>query len=523
MSGCYANEEEEADLLRTYVQNNFSEMLPKVDLDELLQGRFGTETYSCDVRTISQVIDEHQIQCIDLLKVDVEKSELDVLLGIREEHWPRIRQVVVEVHDHGDRLTTVTSLLSDHGFRVNARQEPALRNSAIYTVYAVEQTPNSSLRSETRAKPAAAKQETEDHLRLVILGGDALDPRAIRRWVARNRHRVQLFNMYGITETTVHVTHQEILDRHCRASEFQSPIGRPLQDLQVFVLDGDLQLLPIGVTGELCVSGAGLARGYLNRPGLTAARFVPHPFATTPGERLYRTGNLAQFSSDGTLEYLGRADRQVKVRAHRIELGEIETVLRQHVAVKEALAIVRTVDVNDQRLVAYVTLRQGSRFSRSQLATYLKGRMPAYMIPSAIIEIDAIPLGPNGKVEIEKLPSEPSTSHALDAPRPGVEEEIMQIWRRVLRVDAISRHANFFDSGGHSLLLPLLLKDMRELNSRITMVDLFEYPTIETLAGRVRGTTKRAPEWGSIDITVGRARQGKHNLVQQRALRKVSP
>ncbi len=238
-------------------------------------------------------------------------------------------------------------------------------------------------------------------LRLVIFGGEALEMRSLRGWFERHGdEQPRLVNMYGITETTVHVTYRPLsLADLGRASV----IGEAIEDLQVYVLDGHGQPAPLGVSGELFVGGAGVARGYLGRPELTAERFVPDPFSAEPGARLYRSGDLARRLPDGELEYLGRGDRQVKIRGFRIELGEIEAALLAHAEVREAVVTVREDTPDDKKLVAYISAPEANSRTSYRLRKDLRERLPEYMVPSTFVFLNRLPLTPNGKVDVRAL------------------------------------------------------------------------------------------------------------------------
>ena len=259
-----------------------------------------------------------------------------------------------------------------------------------YSVTVLNQTPSSfyQLDAVDGSLDRARRLST---LRLVIFGGEALDAHRLAGWLARrDEDHPRLVNMYGITETTVHVTW-----RHIRASDVdvarQSVIGRPLNDLEAYLLQGDMQPAPIGVAGELHIGGAGLARGYLGRPDLTAERFVPNPFGAA-GERLYRTGDLARYREDGDIEFLGRIDHQVKIRGFRIELGEIEAALMRLPQLREVVVMAREDIPGDKRLVAYAVAAEGAALETAALRASLARELPDYMIPSAFVALDALPL-----------------------------------------------------------------------------------------------------------------------------------
>jgi amino acid adenylation domain-containing protein len=346
-------------------------------------------------------------------------------------------------------------------------------------------------------------------LRLVIFGGEALELQSLTSWLDRHGdHQPQVINMYGITETTVHVTYRRLTadDVHQAAG---SLVGGPIADLQVYILDRYSQPVPIGVPGQIYVGGAGVARGYLNRPEWTAARFVPDPFSTKPGARLYKSGDLARYLPNGDIEYLGRIDHQVKIRGFRIELGEIEAVLSQHPGVQEAVVVAREeaedggsrmedrpahstihspkARSHSKQLVAYVVAGNDSSLTVSELRSFLKEKLPPYMVPSAVVVLDALPLTPNGKVNRNALPAPDEARPELEAthvaPRTALEQAIAAVWQDVLHLKKVGVHDSFFDLGGHSLLMVQAHRQLREaLNINISMIDLFKYPTISSLA-----------------------------------------
>ncbi|HEV3051065.1 MAG TPA: amino acid adenylation domain-containing protein, partial [Longimicrobium sp.] len=315
-------------------------------------------------------------------------------------------------------------------------------------------------------------------LRNVIFGGEALEPASLREWVERRgADTPRLVNMYGITETTVHVTYR-LLSREDVFGGSGSPIGRAIPDLRLYVLDPAQRPVPIGVPGELYVGGAGVARGYLNRPELTAARFVDDPFA--PG-RLYRSGDRVRWVADGTLEYLGRLDEQVKIRGFRIELGEIEAALRQAPGVRDCTVIVREDETGDRRLVAYVVGEAAAEALRDRL----RQSLPEYMVPSAFVALDALPLTANGKLDRKALPAPEfaSAEEGYVAPRTRVEEVLARIWAEVLGLERVSVEDSFFDLGGHSLLATRVVSRIREVfDLEMLPWALFEHRTIAGLA-----------------------------------------
>ncbi|RKH24614.1 AMP-binding enzyme, partial [Corallococcus sicarius] len=257
-------------------------------------------------------------------------------------------------------------------------------------------------------------------------------------------------------------------------------IGRPLPNVRVYVLDRNLHPVPTGVPGELFIGGEGVARGYLGRPELTADRFIPDAFAATPGARLYRTGDVARWRADGTLDYLGRADFQVKVRGFRIELGEIEATLLQHPEVREAVVLAREDVPGDKRLVAYVTALEGHALEADTLKAHLKQHVPEYMVPSAFLVLEALPLNTNGKVDRKALPAPLGTAltSSYVAPSTPTEEQLAALFTQVLRVERVGIHDNFFALGGHSLLATQLVSRVRATFRReLPLRALFEAPT----------------------------------------------
>jgi amino acid adenylation domain-containing protein len=268
------------------------------------------------------------------------------------------------------------------------------------------------------------------------------------------------------------------------------PIGQPIANTKIYILDPYQECVPIGVIGELCISGDGLTRGYLHRPELTAEKFIPNPFSEEPGARLYKTGDLARYLPDGNIEFLGRLDHQVKIRGFRVELEEVETVLAQHPKVREAVVLAREDTPGDKRLVAYVVPRQEPAPTINELRSFLKEKLPEYMIPSAFVLLDALPLTPNGKIDRNALPvpdhNRPELEVNFVAPRTPLEEIIAEIWAEVLKVEKVGIHDNFFDLGGHSLLATQVMSRLREaLRVDLPLRALFEAPTIVELAFRI--------------------------------------
>src|SRR5215213_4758559 len=305
--------------------------------------------------------------------------------------------------------------------------------------------------------------------------------------------------MYGITETTVHVTVREVTKADVE-QQAGSVIGRALADLQLYVLDSRMKPVPVGVAGEVYVGGAGLARGYLNRPALTAEKFVPHPFSEREGERLYRTGDVGKWLHDGGLEYLGRLDEQVKLRGFRIELGEIEAVLSRHEAVREAVVVVQRVN-DDQRLVAYVVGEESLK--SGALRQYLKSVLPEYMVPQVLVQLERLPLTENGKVDRRALPAVEHVreeTELVEAQTP-VEEVLTGIWSEVLGVP-VGVADDFFELGGHSLLATQVMSRVREaFGVEVGLRELFERPTVKGLGQSIEQALRQGAGIPALPIT----------------------
>jgi amino acid adenylation domain-containing protein len=352
-------------------------------------------------------------------------------------------------------------------------------------VTVLNQTP-SAFRPLTAADQAAHGRAALC-LRLVIFGGEALELESLRPWFLRHGdNKPQLVNMYGITETTVHVTYRpiELVDLDSAPG---SVIGRPIPDLRLYILEPNGQPAPPGVPGEICVGGAGVAKGYLNNPELTAQKFIRDPFASQPDARLYRSGDLARFLPNGDIEYLGRIDQQVKIRGFRIELGEIESNLLRHGAVREAVVLAREDQPGEKRLVAYVVADRSTPALGPELRTFLKQRLPEYSIPSVFVVLDSLPLTPHGKVDRRALPSpsgdRPEVATPYVAPKTPNEIELARIWTQVLRLDRIGVHDQFFDVGGHSLLAVQVMSRCNQVFPvKLPLRRIFETPTIAGLA-----------------------------------------
>ena len=341
-------------------------------------------------------------------------------------------------------------------------------------------------------RQAAPKQLKS--LRSVIVAGEPCPLELPRRHfeAMSDAAHTSLYNEYGPTEATVWTT---VYKCDPGDSTTTVPIGRPVSNVQTYVLDDAHQPVPVGVVGELYVGGEGLARGYLNSPAQTAERFVPHPFSLEPGARLYATGDLARYLPGGDLDYLGRRDHQVKVRGYRIELGEIEMALMDHPAVREAAVIV----TDERRVVAYLTVIGPTPPTTEELRDSLRTRLPEYMLPSQFVLLDQMPLGRNGKLDRSALPalgaSRPTLTVAYAIPQTPLEQTIAEVWQEFLRLETVGVNDVFFDLGGHSLLLVLVHEELQQrLGREVPIADLFKFPTVRALAQHLSGTPEQKEE-----------------------------
>ncbi|MFF5025539.1 amino acid adenylation domain-containing protein [Streptomyces collinus] len=354
-------------------------------------------------------------------------------------------------------------------------------------VTVLNQTP-SAFRGLQEAVALAGLRPGALAVRTVVFGGEALDVTELAPWFERfGDRRPSLVNMYGITETTVHVTYRPVR-AHEGPGARRSPIGRPLGDLRLYLLDADLNQVPIGTPGQLYVSGAGLARGYLGRPGLTAERFLPDPLATEPGSRMYRTGDLARYDADGELEFLGRVDEQVKIRGHRIEPGEIEAALAGQPEVESSLVIAhRRPREREARLVAYVAPRAGHVVEVAELRARLGRTLPGYMVPAVFVPLDAFPMTANGKIDRRALP-DPDAHGARVAgeyvnPRSRTEQIVAETWAEVLGLPKVGALDNFFELGGDSIRAIKVVGALRRRGIDLTVQNLLVHQSVEGLAG----------------------------------------
>jgi amino acid adenylation domain-containing protein len=329
---------------------------------------------------------------------------------------------------------------------------------------------------------AQAQSSTAHRLRQVIFGGESLDVSILEHWYARNApDRTQLANMYGITETTVHVTYRALTPADVQVTGGGSPIGQRIADLAVYILDSQGAPVPVGVVGEMHVGGAGVARGYLNRPDLTAQRFVPDRFAPAAGARMYRTGDLGRWRSDGTLEFVGRNDKQVKIRGFRIELGEIEAQIRRCPSIREAVVLVQ-----DNRLIAYVCVRDPERPpSSEELRSVAADQLPEHMVPAAFVQLDTWPLTANGKLDVAALPIPDSEAFArrdYEAPVGPIESALAEVWQALLGLERIGRQDHFFQLGGHSLLIVQMIDRLEKRGLSLEVRSVFATPRLTDLA-----------------------------------------
>ncbi|MHC5820978.1 MAG: amino acid adenylation domain-containing protein, partial [Nostoc sp.] len=334
---------------------------------------------------------------------------------------------------------------------------------------------------------ATANLTLPDSLRLVIIGGETAKTKHLETWLQQVDQQVHLINSYGPTETTIVATLCEL----SASTAYEVPIGRGIANIQTYVLDPYLQLVPIGTPGELYIGGVGVARGYLNRPDLTAGKFIPNPYSSKPGERLYQTGDLVRYLPDGNLEFLGRIDHQVKIRGFRIELGEVEALLNQHPIVRQAVVIAHDDGSDHKRLVAYIVGQGHLETAKAhqlvpQLRDFLREKLPKYMVPTVFMFLDTLPLTLNGKVNHRVLPPPEADSSDKDlyvAPQTELEQIIASTWQTVLGLEKVSINDNFFDLGGHSLLISQVNAQLREqLQRDISVVEMFQYPSISLLA-----------------------------------------
>jgi surfactin family lipopeptide synthetase A len=348
------------------------------------------------------------------------------------------------------------------------------------------------------------------NLRIAIVAGEACPAEVAQRWSAGRK----CFNFYGPTECSIWSTYAE-----CFPDTTQPPIGRPIPGVTALVLDREMQPVPIAIPGELYIGGLGVGRGYLRRDELTTSRFVSDP--ANPSERLYRTGDVVRWLPDGSLDYLGRADHQVKLRGFRIELQEIETNLLQHPAVENAAVVLSGQEQADRYLLAFVSCRNEHQVSGPELREYLSARLPRFMVPARFTVLDRMPMTLNGKLDRSSLPHSDVVAQSaefvpLDT---DAERSVAQIWSEILNVKTIGVHDNFFDLGGHSLLLTRVHNELRSrMNADISIADLFRYPTVRALAEYLNNGTNQQ----SVEKARDRGEIRRESTKRQRELRSAA-
>lgn len=338
----------------------------------------------------------------------------------------------------------------------------------------------------------------------LFLGGERLSEELVSKSLTA-LPALEVWNLYGPTETTANASNVKIV------SSDKVTIGNPVSNTEIYLLDNHLQPVPVGVIGEIYIGGVGLARGYLNRPDLTAELFIASPFGALPGARMYRTGDLARYLPDGRIDFIGRIDHQVKIRGFRIELGEIESTLNQHPAVRESVVLARE-DSGDRRLAAYIVAAQQPAPSTDNLRSFLKQKLPDYMLPTAFVFLDSLPLTPNGKVDRRALPapdqSRPEPEESYVAPRTQVEDRLAKIWTEVLRLERVGIHDNFFNLGGHSLKATQVMSRLCEVfQVEMPLRKLFEHPTVAGLAESLEANRRTSNQPRRLDVNTTTVRE----------------
>jgi acyl-coenzyme A synthetase/AMP-(fatty) acid ligase/acyl carrier protein len=327
----------------------------------------------------------------------------------------------------------------------------------------------------------------DNRLRLILTTGEVLRWDVPQAWQDKLKHQAKLINLYSQTETAGSVAYYPIPAEFADKSG-AVPLGRPLENAQIYLLDEQLKPVPLGETGELYVGGSRLARGYLNQPDLTAEKFISNPFSSEPNTRLYKTGDLARYLPDGTLETLGRSDFQVKIRGFRVELSEVEAAIDQHAAISKT--IVAAHPPENPHLIAYLVPQQGQLPTVSELHNFLKTKLPDYMIPATFIFIDAFPLNPNDKLDRQALPApgktRPILETAYQGPESPLEVQLITLFAELLNIDRVGVNDNFFELGGHSLLATKLISRIRNIfKVEISLRRLFKAPTVTALARNI--------------------------------------
>jgi aspartate racemase len=383
---------------------------------------------------------------------------------------------------HGARLVGVRTdvVLSPKDFATQIEEQ---RISVLFLTTAL-------FNQMAQMMPAAFKK-----VRHLLFGGEAVEPRWVRE-ILKHGSPERLLHVYGPTETTTFASWYLVEGIHKRATTV--PIGRPIANTQIYVLDSHLEPVPVGVVGELYIGGDGLACGYLNRPELTVETFIPNPYSDDSSARLYKTGDLVRYLSDGNVEFIGRKDYQVKIRGFRIELEEVEAVLSQHPHIRQVIVLAREDIPGQKQLVAYFVPPREHVSRVSELRSFLKQKLPDYMVPSAFVCLDTLPLTPNGKVDRRALPAPDQSrpeKETFVAPRNAVERQLTKIWEKILGIQPIGVRDNFFDLGGHSLLAVRVVAQIEKtFGKNLPLATLFQAPTIEQLASALNGE-ESLPSW----------------------------
>ena len=334
------------------------------------------------------------------------------------------------------------------------------------------------------------------NLRYLLFGGEAVDPRWVKE-IIKKASPQRLIHVYGPTESTTFSSWYLVQD--VPEGTKTLPIGRPISNTQIYILDRYYKPVPLGVPGEIHIGGAGLARGYLNRSKLTEEKFIPNPFQNKKKtkensflktELLYKTGDLARYLPDGNIEFLGRIDNQVKIRGFRIEIGEIEAVLTQYLSIQQTVVIAREDNPGEKRLVAYIVSHPEQTVTTDEIRCFLKQKLPDYMIPGAFVFLDALPLTPNGKIDRCALPkpdfSWSDMEETFVAPRAPTEQKVADIWISELKLEKVSIHDDFFELGGHSLIATQIISRLDQaFNIEFLLADIFEVPTVAELSSRI--------------------------------------
>ena len=469
---------------------------------------------------------ERRVKAGDLAYVIYTSGSTGKPKGVRVTHYNVVRLLQSTEHWFGFNETDVWTLFHSYAFDFSVWEiwgalgyggrlviVPQLVSRSPKKFYQLLSEENVTVLNQT---PSAFRQliQLEESglqqlplsLRYIIFGGEALDISSLKPWFDRHGDITpQLINMYGITETTVHVTYRPLTAQDLTSG---SMIGKPIPDLQIYILDANREPNPIGVPGEMYVGGAGVARGYLNRDLLTQERFIADPFSSEPGAHLYRTGDLARFLNDGDIEYLGRIDQQIKLRGFRIELGEIESVISSHAAVKQCVVEVREDRPGDQRLIAYVVLVPGAGLKITEMRQQAGTQLPDYMVPQHLVELDKLPLTPNGKLDRQALPAptmQQSDDESFKAAETDLEIYLTNIWSKIFLKEDIGVNDNFFEIGGHSLLAIQIANTLsRDLDTEIPVQSIFEHPCILDLAQAIEKQLIEELEKLSASEDVGR-------------------